>query len=554
MNFLDFIDKKQNNKNNVNEAFKDSDLGKAQKLILNLLRKETGIDAIASLGKFNMKIGENSCTSEVILCGSPKDKTRVIFSFNWLNSEKSKVIYSISFYKDLDIFFKGSGKAELVINTLGTSIVYFIPIIVNIIKTGNLKLSESDAIKIAKTVTKNNIKENSIYKISNYIIDESKYTIYEGISSNVIKRTFKYNIENNIFEDDDEYSKMIKWKNKKNSELQNAIDHKDDSTEDKERYEKLSKEYAEIKKAVINGAKSIDEIKLAVERSIGVKIELSEEENKISTEINKIKAEKTKMANKPDPEVIFKYMYKYIEQVAKGINNALIICGAPGVGKTWRTNKKLEELGYVEDVNLFTYKGAGSGYELYKSLYRFKDKGQILLIDDCDALVGKKAPEETINLLKAALDSTQKKEGRMISYQKNGKMFYTTDDGEEVIIPKKFYYNGGIIVLTNYQFKDLNDALKGRCTLQDIRFTTDDVLILIKRLIPEMEKDTLSLVAKEKAYNYLERLYKEKGDYELSIRTFGICAKLYESCMEDKVFSEEDIEYMISEQMKHQSE
>ena len=79
-------------------------------------------------------------------------------------------------------------------------------------------------------------------------------------------------------------------------------------------------------------------------------------------------------------------------------------------------------------------------------------------------------------------------------------------------------------------------------------------MLIIKRLLPDMEKNTLSLVAKEKAYDYLERLYKEKGEYDLSIRTFGICARLYESCMSDKVFSEEDIEFMISEQMRNQSE
>lgn len=551
MNFLDFIENK-NESIKLNESFKNSDLGKAQELILKVLRKESGINEISSLGKFNTKVGKNGCTSEFIICGKPKDEGTIVFSFDWLNSEKSSSVYSISFYKNLDIFFKGTSKAELVINTLGSSIVYFIPIIANIISTKNFKIGTNDILKKA-TILRKNLDENYIAKEYTYYIGPKKYTIYDNISSKIIKETFKFNLRHNVFEDD-EYKKMLKWRNEKTSELDDAYDHKNDSEESKERYEKLSKEYEAITNAFKDGAKSIGEVKAAVEHSIGVKIDLSEDENKASLEINKVKDEKQKMAKRPDPEVIFKYMYKYIEQVAKGITNALIICGAPGVGKTWKTNKKLDELGYVEDVNLFTYKGAGSGYELYKTLYRFKEKGKIILIDDCDALVGKKAPEETINLLKAALDSTQKKEGRLISYQKNGRIYYTDNTGKDIDIPRKFYYNGGVIVLTNYQFKDLNDALKGRCTLQDIRFTTEDVLLIIKRLLPDMEKDTLSLVAKEKAYDYLERLYKEKGDYELSIRTFGICARLYESCMSDKVFSEEDIEFMIAEQMRNQSE
>ena len=551
MNFLDFITNK-NESIKLNESFKNSDLGKAQELIIKLLRKESGINEISSLGKFNTKVGKNGCTSEFIICGKPKEEGTIVFSFDWLNSEKSSTIYSISFYKNLDIFFKGTTKAELVINTLGASIIYFIPVISNIIKTKDFKISANQVNKTANTL-KNNISEGYLAKEYIHCEGPLKYTIYENVPSKVIKETFKFNLRNNVFEDD-EYRKMLKWRNEKTSELDDAAKHKDDSSESKERYEKLSKEYEAITNALRDGAKSITEIKAAVEHSIGVKIDLSEDENKASLEINKVKDEKEKMSKRPDPEVIFKYMYKYIEQVAKGITNALIICGAPGVGKTWKTNQKLDELGYVEDVNLFTYKGAGSGYELYKSLYRFRNKGQIILIDDCDALVGKKAPEETINLLKAALDSTQKKEGRLISYQKNGRIYYTDNSGKEIDIPRKFYYNGGVIVLTNYQFKDLNDALKGRCTLQDIRFTTEDVLLIIKRLLPDMEKNTLSLVAKEKAYDYLERLYKEKGEYELSIRTFGICARLYESCMSDKVFSEEDIEFMISEQMRNQSE
>ena len=31
---------------------------------------------------------------------------------------------------------------------------------------------------------------------------------------------------------DDKYSELVKWKNKKNAELQDAIDHKDDSEEE----------------------------------------------------------------------------------------------------------------------------------------------------------------------------------------------------------------------------------------------------------------------------------------------------------------------------------
>ena len=41
---------------------------------------------------------------------------------------------------------------------------------------------------------------------------------------------------------------------------------------------------------------------------------------------------------------------------------------------------------------------------------------KIIVIDDADALVGPKAPEIAINILKAALDSTADDEGRLVSF------------------------------------------------------------------------------------------------------------------------------------------
>ena len=45
MNFLEFVEKRKSNEQNrviITEGFKNSDLGKAQKLILKMLRKNTG--------------------------------------------------------------------------------------------------------------------------------------------------------------------------------------------------------------------------------------------------------------------------------------------------------------------------------------------------------------------------------------------------------------------------------------------------------------------------------------------------------------------------------
>ena len=134
------------------------------------------------------------------------------------------------------------------------------------------------------------------------------------------------------------------------------------------------------------------------------------------------------------------------------------------------------------------------------------DKNNIVLIDDADALVGPKAPEDCINILKAALDSTSSDEGRLVSYGVGGKL--QDDDGNDV--PKKFYYRGGVIVLTNYNAGQLDTAFRGRSYVQDIYFTPEQVLQIIRDLMPTMDANRLSAKAKMKAYDYLMELYESK--------------------------------------------
>ena len=171
------------------------------------------------------------------------------------------------------------------------------------------------------------------------------------------------------------------------------------------------------------------------------------------------------------------------------------------------------------------------------------------MIDDADGLVGPNAPEESINILKAALDSTSDDEGRLITYGVATKI--TNSDGVE--LPKRFYYNGGVIILTNWQAGKLDSALRGRSFIQDINFTTKQVLEIIYKLLPTIEPEKYSAWCKKKAYDFLVKLDKEGSDMELSLRTFIICVKMYQTADGDNSFTDDDVESMIIEQMKLQS-
>lgn len=538
MNFLEYLNNKEKRNADhqiLTEAFKDSELGKANQLIISLLKKQTNLN-IVSLNKFDVEIEGMPYISESFLVYNKKDNSGInlvsVFTFNWRNTGRnSREIYSISFYDTLDVFINGSGKSKLTIETMGSSIVYFIPIISYILTTKDYSLSVADAKQMANKIFKsNNIKESELY------IGALKHTIFEGLSDNLIMEAYNHKLGLN----ESDYEDMLIWKRQKQKEEAEAKAHKNDSPEANARFKELTAEYAEIRKAVKGGATSIAEVQLAVKKALQVKVQMPKSYEAAEQEIEK---------SKKDPDQVFKEMYKYIKMVAQGLVPSLIICGAPGVGKTWKTTNQLKAMGYEEDVNMYTIKGKCTPRRLYLHLYEYQDKGNIVLIDDADALVGPKAPEDCINILKAALDSTSSDEGRLVSYGIGGKL--TDDDGND--IPKKFYYRGGVIILTNYNQGQLDTALRGRSYTQDIVFTSKQVLEIIHKLMPTIEPEKLTAKAKTKAYDYLMELYENGQQMELSIRTFGLCATMFQANMDDPEFTDEDTKSMIKEQMFNQS-
>ena len=502
MTFLDFIQKqKQINESSIS--------------IKNLDQYIDGIDKILSkhiddllvplVGYVTTKTSKEEFITKQFLVVSPKDKTGQVFQINWNKSSDSVNPHSIDFFNNMDILFNGSSKSKLTINTLDSSLVYFLPIIWTVVNTKNYSLSEKEAIEIGRSIfKKSNIKESRFY------VGSLRYHIYENEVDN--------------------------YKHQKAEELRQALMNRNNSKEDQERFQNISKEFNDILKAIKGGASSVKEIELELSKS------------KLVT-IPKTKSEKTAEAKlqeeSEDPEMVFKKMEGYVKMVIKGINPSVILCGAPGVGKTFKVKKLLKSNDYVEGKNLFTIKGKCTPRRLYLALYDYKNKGDILVIDDADSLVGPKAPEDCINILKGALDSTSEPEGRLISYGVAGKI--TDDDGNE--LPKRFYYNGSVIIITNYNAGSLDTALRGRSYIQDIHFTTEDVLKIIKGLLPDLNPGKLSIKNKLKAYDYLLELIKSKMDIEVSIRTFIICAMLFES-----IDDEELAKSMIKEQMKLQAD
>jgi hypothetical protein len=304
--------------------------------------------------------------------------------------------------------------------------------------------------------------------------------------------------------------------------------------------------YKNLKEAIKNGD-SLNVTKyrkqyLQLGKQIKAVKEEGIEEDKIQVEVELVKPLATYLNE----------MKYYLAMVTKTIQPGLIVCGAPGIGKTFNVLQFLKRNAYMNKVNMGIIKGACTAVELYTELYKMRNKGEILLIDDADTLIGPKAPEDTLSLLKAALDSTSMGPGKLVTYKSSRKIVSGSKD-DEYNIPQEFYYNGSIIILTNYNIGQIDTALKGRVFTQNIKTNNVEILKYLKTLMKDIEPDSLSLLSKIKAYDYLMDIAKQNVDMEISIRSFITCAKIYELQITMPEIPDEQINQMIKEQVVNQA-
>lgn len=534
MNFLDFVSKK-NNDVILLESFKTSDLDKANELILNIFKKKIDPKTVL-LGWKEQSVSSKTMKSCYFM--SYINKSLRAFCLNYLLESESAEVYSISFFDknatDLLLFSNQSKiKSVLTIDTLGTSVAYFIPIICSIVKNDNYNISIEDAKKLGSEIF-NKGQKNESY-IWNF--GAAKYTVCENLNEEDIEDFF-YLKQGYIQESTP--AQEYRWKKKAERDNAWKKQRETKSKEDKELYQRINDEYIEIIKAIRGGATTVEDIEMHLSKNISVNIVPSESE--------KLYKEKLSEEGK-DPHQAFKEMTVYVKTVIKGLQPGVIICGAPGIGKTYKIMKQLEAAGYRDGHNMEIIKGKATPRQLYLSLYNYKEKGNILVIDDADALVGPKAPEDCINMLKAALDSTATPEGRKVSYRVTGTLY--DDEGQE--IPKTLYYKGGVIVITNYSVGQLDTALRGRSFVQELDFSNKQLLKIIEDMIDNLGDGLLSEESKRKALDYLKELADSGADMEISIRTFNTCARLFAVCEDDPDMTDDDVKSMIKEQMKNQS-
>lgn len=543
MNFAEFMKNKEihvANESLLMEGFSQKSFKDAWKLIVNLLHKNIKGKVYPNMSPDDATIDGTKCKSFFVMVNA-SDKKIIDrgFSINFAINGKSMEPFSVSFYDGdamRELFWDDehpTTKATLNVSMMGASIVYYLPLIYHVMNNNSFELTDDKAKKMSDKVYD---KKNECYT-DEFYIGALRYKILEGLSSNKLLEAFKLKTKNLENSSNSSYDNIMEneLQNKKEQVYKDLKQSRVDG--DKELEKKLYKEYRQILDAIKGGATSLGDFEASVQKKVKVTI----------NQDNKTQDAEVKFAREAkDPKKAFKEMNAYVNAVIKGLQPGCILCGAPGIGKTYRVLQLLKAHKYVNGQNMDIIKGKCTPRQLYLSMYEHQDKGHIIVIDDADALVGPKAPEDVINILKGALDSTTDDDGgRLVSYRVSGDL----KDDEGTPVPKRMSYRGSVIVITNYSVGQLDTALRGRVFTQSLDFTTKQLLDIIHEIMPAIEPTKLKSTAKIKAFDYLSEMAENGADMEISIRTFGTCARLFQICEDDPELDDEDARSMIKEQM-----
>jgi predicted AAA+ superfamily ATPase len=208
----------------------------------------------------------------------------------------------------------------------------------------------------------------------------------------------------------------------------------------------------------------------------------------------------------------------------KGDIRAMIVSGPPGVGKSFGVEQQLDKASLFDKLSnkrqkYEVVKGAMTALGLYAQLYRYSEKGNILVFDDCDSVFG---DELSLNILKAALDSGKR---RRICWNSDSRLL------REEGIPNSFDFKGSAIFITNLKFENVRskklqdhlEALESRCHFVDLTIDTEQDKML---RIRQVNRDADGGLFKD--YNFQNNEGEQVLDFmaanriklrELSIRT-----------------------------------
>lgn len=197
----------------------------------------------------------------------------------------------------------------------------------------------------------------------------------------------------------------------------------------------------------------------------------------------------------------FEIMDTLTQAALFGDARSVIISGPAGLGKSFNVEKELTNWD-PDAINHTIVKGFLRTTGLYKLLFQYRERGQVIVFDDADAIF---YDDNSLNLLKAVCDTT---DVRKVSWLAETNM---VDEESAVKIPRQFEFEGTIVFITNLDFDQLIEkghklaphlqALVSRSHYIDLAMKTKrDYLVRIKQVVElGMLKDQGLTADQEKA-------------------------------------------------------
>lgn len=193
------------------------------------------------------------------------------------------------------------------------------------------------------------------------------------------------------------------------------------------------------------------------------------------------------------------------EACISGNSRALVVSGPAGLGKSYTVEQKLSQWD-PNGVNHIIVKGYVRATGLLKTLYSYREAGQVVVFDDADAIF---FDDVSLNILKAVCDTTER---RRVSWLSEAK-FVDEESGE--LVPRSFDFDGTVIFISNYDFDAMIDkghklaphlqAIISRSHYIDLAMKSRrDYLVRIRQVIMQGLLDHLTLDEKVDVMTFIE--------------------------------------------------
>ncbi len=192
-------------------------------------------------------------------------------------------------------------------------------------------------------------------------------------------------------------------------------------------------------------------------------------------------------------EDTIEYLKASVRMITRGHENAIVICGTAGVGKS----KLVKEVLIEENVKYFTISGGIKNTQsLFQILSKHNEDHHIILFDDSDSIFEKK----NLDIMKAALAPGNE---RIVTYY-DPKF---TDDSKKN--NPQIHFKSSIIIITNKSKNKIPEAIISRAAPVEIKVEIpailDDILINLANVKPNMPmKDKLEVL------DFIKSVMKDK--------------------------------------------